>query len=49
MPCAFCGLFWLMLPPLMEPLEWWPGPWLELEPRLDSSPRGEPDRESLPD
>jgi hypothetical protein len=35
----------------MYPPEWWPGLWLEswltVVPRLDWSPRGEPDRESL--
>ncbi|MBV8992667.1 MAG: hypothetical protein JO287_02960 [Pseudonocardiales bacterium] len=46
-PWAVCGLFWLTLPPLTYPPKWWLESWLELEPRLDSSPRGEPDRESL--
>jgi len=37
--------------PPTDPLEWWLEPWLEswltLTPRFDSSPRGEPDLESL--
>jgi hypothetical protein len=49
--CVFCGPFWLTFPPLMYPPGWcpevWLESWLELEPRLDSSPRGDPDRESL--
>jgi hypothetical protein len=53
MPCVFCGPFWLTFPLLMCPPEWWLEPglesWLDAEPRLDSSPRGEPDRESLSD
>jgi hypothetical protein len=50
-PWAFCWPSWLALPPPTNPPEWWPEPWLEswLEPRLDSSPRGELDRESPSD
>jgi hypothetical protein len=50
-PWAFCDPLCSAVPPLTNPPEWWAEPWLEswldAEPRIDSSSRGELGPESL--